>query len=59
MTTAEYREYLQYDPLQNIRCDLGNNAEFEDIADRLGGFKKPYDVPIAEDSSAERILSGF
>ncbi len=59
MTTEEYQGFLRQDPLSRLRCPLPDTQEFNDLADRLGGFAKPYGIPLERDAALPRIPSDF
>ncbi|MBX7147493.1 hypothetical protein K1X76_00280 [bacterium] len=59
LSTDEMRQYLSFDPLVSSRCEFPNSDSFKTISDELGGFSKPYQIPVAEDDTNPRVLSGF
>jgi hypothetical protein len=54
-----YSEYMAIEPGADFRCDLPQDAGFIDISDKLGGFKRPLQIPVERDATVPRLFSGY
>ena len=58
LLSREFQQMLALDPIGQKRCDFPEEGAFAEVADSLGGFQKPYRIPIARDESMARYYSG-
>ncbi|MEH6347386.1 MAG: hypothetical protein V7785_19980 [Bermanella sp.] len=58
LTSREFQQTLALDPIAGHRCDFPQDEKFTQVADALGGFSKPYGIPMARNEALARFYTG-
>ncbi len=58
LSSREFQQTLALDPIAQHRCDFPQDEKFTQIADDLGGFSKPYGIPMARNEALARFYTG-
>lgn len=51
--------FIELEPNRDMRCPLPDDGAFRQIVEQLGGFRRPYRIPIEKDASTPRLYTGF
>ena len=58
LSSREFQQTLSLDPIAQHRCDFPQDEQFTQIADSLGGFSKPYGIPMARNEALAHFYTG-
>lgn len=58
LSSREFQQTLALDPIAQHRCDFPTDEKFTQTADALGGFSKPYGIPMARNEALARFYTG-
>jgi hypothetical protein len=58
VSSESFQHMLKLDPIAQARCDFPEDAAFTELADSLGGFSKPYSIPIARNDAQPFYYTG-
>ncbi len=58
LSSYEFQKMLALDPIGQQRCDFPQDETFNEVADALGGFSKPYGIPMARNEALAHFYTG-